>query len=135
MKKLILSWLIASMVILLLSVSGLYLTIWLFPGLAAQYFDPAFDTQSSRIMLYFIHPFVVSLALAWFWTRCKSILRGSFLTRGIEFGLIYTLVAIFPVMWLIYSAIHVSLPMVATWFLSGLLQGVVCGLLFEKINP
>jgi len=27
------------------------------------------------------------------------------------------------------------LPMVATWFLFGLLQGVTAGLVFEKLNP
>jgi hypothetical protein len=36
---------------------------------------------------------------------------------------------------LIYSAMSVSFPMVATWWLFGLLQGVVAGLVFEKLNP
>lgn len=135
MKKILVSALVAGIILLILSILGLYITIWLFPGLATQYFDPAFATQSSRVMIYFIHPFIISLALAWFWVRFKSALTGSFLTRGIEFGLIYALVAIFPMMWLIYSAMSVSLEMVATWMILGLLQGVISGLIFEKINP
>jgi len=135
MKKIILTGLAAGVVLLILSILGLYLTIWLFPNLALQYFDPAFNTQSDRLMIYYIHPFIISLALSWFWSRTKGILTGSFLTRGIEFGVIYTMVAIFPMMWLIYSAMSISLSMVATWLILGSLQGIVAGLIFEKMNP
>ncbi len=135
MKKIILSGLTAGIVLLILSILGLYATIWFFPQLATQYYDPTFDTQSARYMLYYAHPFVIALALAWFWARFKSVLTGSFLTRGIEFGIIYTLIAILPVMWLIYSALNVSLQMVGTWLVFGLLQGVISGLVFEKMNP
>jgi hypothetical protein len=135
MKKIILSGLLAGMVLLILSIGGLYATIWFFPGVAVQYYDPAFDTQAGRYMIYFAHPFVIALALAWFWDRFKGVLTGGFLTKGIEFGLVYALIAIFPVMWLIYSAMSVSLAMVATWWVFGLLQGLFAGLVFEKLNP
>lgn len=134
-KKIILSGLVAGVVLLILSIVCLYGTIWLFPSLASQYYDPAFDAQSSRYMIYYAHPFVIGIALSWFWNRFKGALTGSFLMRGIEFGFVYAMIAIFPVMWLIYSAISVSLLMVATWFLFGLLQGVIAGLVFEKLNP
>jgi hypothetical protein len=135
MKKIILPGLVAGVVLLALSILALYATIWLFPKLAIQYYGPAFDTQSDRYMIYFTHPIIISLALSWFWERFKMVLTGSFLKRGIEFGLIYVLVAILPVMWLIYSAINVSLTMVGTWLVFGLLQGLVAGLVFEKMNP
>ena len=135
MKKIFIAGIAAGVVLLLMSVAGLYATIWFFPGLAVQYFDPAFDTQSGRVMMYYIHPFVIAMALSWFWSRFKGVLTGSFLTRGIEFGLIYSLVATLPMMLLIYSAMSVSLTMIATWYLLGLLQGIIAGLIFEKINP
>ena len=134
MKKIILSGLLAGVVLLVLSVLGLYATIWLFPGVAAQYYDPAFDAQAGRYMIYYAHPFVVALALSWFWDRFKGVLTGGFLTKGIAFGLAYALIAIFPVMWLIYSAIDVSLLLVGSWLLFGLLQGIVAGLVCQKIN-
>lgn len=134
-QKLIISGLVAGVALLLLSIIGLYFTIWLLPNIAVQYFDPAFASQSSRDMIYYVHPFIISFALAWFWRRFKGVLTGSFITRGIEFGLIYVLIAIFPMMWLIYSAMSISIEMVATWFVLGLLQGIVAGLIFEKINP
>jgi hypothetical protein len=135
MKKIITSGLIAGVVLLILSVLALYAMIWFLPTLAAQYYDPAFDSQSGRYMLYYAHPFVIGLALAWFWDRFKTVLKGSNLTRGIEFGLVYALIAIFPVLWLNYSALSVSLAMVGTWLVFGLLQGIVAGFVFEKLNP
>jgi hypothetical protein len=135
MKRILQAGLVAGIVLLIFSVLGLYMTIWFFPSLAMQYFDPAFSTESSKVLLYYIHPFVISLALSWFWSRFKSVLKGSFLTRGIEFGLIYAMVASFPMMWLIYSAMNVSLTMVATWFVLAMIQGVIAGLVFEKMNP
>jgi hypothetical protein len=133
-KKVILSGLLAGVILLLLSVVGLYGTVWLFPTLAVQYFDPAFDSQSERAILYFTHPFVAGLALSWFWDRCKSLFSGSFLGRAIEFGLLYWLVAVFPMMWLIYSAIDVSLALVGSCLVFGLLQGIAAGLVLEKLN-
>ena len=135
MKKIVLSGLLAGVVLLILSVLGLYATIWFFPGIASQYFDPAFNSGDSRLPLYYIHPFIISMALSWFWDRFKGSLSGSFLTRGIEFGVIYTLIATLPMMILIYSAMNVSLTIVATWFLLALLQGTIAGLVFEKMNP
>jgi hypothetical protein len=135
MKKIIVVGLLTGVVLLILSILGLYLTIWFFPGLAAQYYDPAFDTGPDKYLLYYVHPFVIALALSWFWDRFKTLLTGSFLTRGIEFGVIYTLIAILPALWLTYSAISVSLAIVATWLVFGLFQGLIAGLVFEKMNP
>ncbi len=133
-KRIIYPGLLAGFALLLLSVAGLYGTIWLFPSLAVQYFDPTFDSQSDRAVLYFAHPFVASLALSWFWDRSKGLFKGSFLSKGIEFGFLYWLVAILPMMWLIYSAIDVTLLLVGSWLLFGLIQGIVAGLLFQKMN-
>jgi hypothetical protein len=133
-KKVVLSGLVTGCVLLVLSMLGLYATIWLFPSMAVQYFDPTFDRQSERAFLYFIHPFVAGWALAWFWDRCKGLFKGSFLGRGVEFGLLYWLVAVLPMMWLIYSAIDVSLLLVGSWLLFGLVQGIVAGFVFQKMN-
>ena len=135
MKKVIFPGLVAGVVLLILSILGLYLNMWIFPDLAMQYFQPAFNEQSSRIMLYFIHPFIIAMALSWFWSKIKGILKGSFLTRGIEFGIIYALVATFPAMWLVFSSITVSIQMVATWFVLGLIQAIIAGLVCEMMNP
>jgi hypothetical protein len=135
MKKIITSGIVAGCILLIISEIGLHLTLVLFPGIALEYFDPAFNAESSRTGLYYLHPFVISLALSWFWSRFKGVLTGGFLTRGVEFGLIYVLIATVPIMWLIYAAMNVSLAIVATWFVLALVQGVIAGLVFEKMNP
>lgn len=135
MKKVITSGIVAACVLIAFSVAVLFLTIWVFPNLAMQYFNPAFTTQMSRYALYYIHPLILSLALAWFWDHVKTVFTGSFIMRGIEFGLAYALVATFPNMWLIYSSVNVTLPLIATWFVYGLAQAVIAGFIFEKMNP
>ncbi|MBC7382546.1 MAG: hypothetical protein H7296_06055 [Bacteroidia bacterium] len=135
MKKIVASGIVSGFILLILSISGLYLTLWLFPALAVQYFDPAFNVPAGRIMFYYLHPFIVGMALSFLWSRFKSVLTGGFITRGIEFGLIYTFVAAFPMMWLIYSALNVSLAIVLTWLILATLQGLIAGLIFEKMNP
>jgi hypothetical protein len=135
MKKIIISGLVAGVALCLLSILGLYITLWFFPGIAAQYFDPAFDVPSGRFLFYYIHPFIISMALAWFWSRFKGVLTGSFISRGIEFGMIYILIATFPMMWLIYASMNVSFMMILTWSTLALVQGIIAGLVFEKMNP
>lgn len=135
MKKILISGLVAGIVLLIFSVAALYLTILLFPAMALQYYNPAFQSGNSRDILYYIHPFVLSLMLAWFWERFKGVLTGGFTMRGIEFGLIYSLVATLPAMWIIFSAMSVTFAMVLMWFVYGLLQSIIAGLICEKINP
>ncbi len=135
MKKVIVPGLVAGLVLVLVLAGGLYLAILLYPNVALQYFDPASDSEPGKLRFYYLHPFVLCLALSWFWDRFKGVLSGAFLTRGIEFALIYVAVAVFPMMWLIYSALHVSFIMAAIWFAFALLQALIAGLVFEKMNP
>ncbi|PBQ30605.1 hypothetical protein CNR22_02055 [Sphingobacteriaceae bacterium] len=135
MKKIISSGLAAGSILLVLSEIGLRLTVLLFPDLAVEYFDSAFSTEENSNILFYMHPFIISMALSWFWTRFKGVLTGSLLTRGVEFGVIYAMVATFPMMWLIYSTMNVSLAIVSTWFILAILQGIISGLVFERMNP
>ena len=135
MKKVVISGSIAGLVLVALSFVALYATILLLPGVALEYYDAAFRTNGTGTILYYLHPFILSLALAWFWERFKGVFTGSFMMRGIEFGLVYLLVATLPAMWIIYSAMSVTLIIVLTWFVYGFIQAVIAGLIFERLNP
>ncbi|MBP9883112.1 MAG: hypothetical protein KBF32_06905 [Chitinophagales bacterium] len=135
MKKILISGFVSAITLLILSILALYLTILLFPSIALEYYDPAFQSNSERDFLYYIHPVILGFALAWFWERFKGVLKGGFTMRGIEFGIIYSLVATLPSMWIIFSAMNVSLTIVFTWFLYGFVQALVAGLICEKMNP
>ncbi|HZX58531.1 MAG TPA: hypothetical protein VFE54_07385 [Mucilaginibacter sp.] len=135
MKRIFVSGIIAGFTLLIFCIIGLYLASWLFPEMAKRFYSPVLNANAGRIIIYSVHPMITGLALSWFWSRFKQSLTGSFISRGIEFGLIYALIAIVPVLWLVYSPLNASFTMVAGWFGFWVFQGLVAGLVFEKTNP
>lgn len=135
MKRIITSGLVASVVLFLLSYGGLYLAIQLFPQVFVEYNNPLFNSDGSRDVLFYSHAIIISFALAVFWERFKGVSNRHFIIRGMEFGLLYALVALLPVMWITFSSLDITFVMVATWFLYGLFQALIAGVIFAKINP
>jgi len=135
MKKVILPGVIAGFVLLGLSYVALYLLVNLLPSLAEQYYNPVFSQEGDKTILYFLHPFVLSFALAWFWERFKGQFEGSWLLRGLELGVVYAIVASLPAMWITFSSLALSFQLVASWFAYSLVQAAVVGLIYAKMNP
>jgi hypothetical protein len=135
MTKIIKSALIAGIILFIVSYGGLYLSIQFMPFLFVKYINPMFTSDSGRDILFYSHAFVVSLALSWFWDRFKVLFKGHFVVRGLEFGFVYGIVALVPVMWITFSSLDVTLIMVLSWFFYGLCQAVVAGVVFAKVNP
>lgn len=135
MKRFLIKGFLAGAALLALSYVALNLVVAFFPQLAEQYYDPIFSFEGEKAILYFIHPFVLSFALAWFWMRFKSLFHGSFWWRGIEMGLVYGLIATLPSMWITFSSLAVSFGLVFTWLLYGVFQAIVVGIIFAKISP
>lgn len=135
MKKAITVSLIAGVILLLLSLGMIYLSAFALPKLAEEYFSPTFRMSGSTDWMFYVHPFVLSFALKWFWERYKGLFSGPVLLRAIEVALVYGIVAMIPVLWLTFSAIDVSLPMVTTWLVYGFIQAFVAGIVFAKLNP
>ncbi|MNJ98990.1 hypothetical protein D3C87_167610 [compost metagenome] len=135
MKKIIFSGLIVGTILFILSYGSLYLGIRFFPGLFLDYNNPLFNSDGNRDVLFYLHAFVFSFALSWFWDRFKGLFNGAFMLRGLEFGSVYALVALLPVMWITFSAMDVTALMVLSWFLYGFAQAIIAGILFAKLNP
>ncbi len=135
MKKILLSGFASGLLLLALSYGVLFVTIRLFPGLVEEYYNPIFWPGGDRALLFFAHPFILGLCLAWFWERSKNQYEGKWWMRGAEMGLVYGVVATLPSMWITFSAISVSLFMVLSWLLYGVLQAIVAGLVFARLNP
>lgn len=70
-----------------------------------------------------------------FLRQIKVLFKGNFVVRGLEFGLVYSVVALVPVMWITFSSLDITFIMVLSWFFYGLCQAVVAGLVFAKVNP
>lgn len=136
MKKIIITGLSVAIALSVLSFVVLRIALVLFPAVCEEYYNPAlFQTGDGRTVLYFLHPFVLAFALLWFWERFKSIIKGAFWLRGLEFGLVYGTVATLPSMWITFSALNVSAQMVFTWVVYSVVQAVIAGLIFARLNP
>lgn len=129
------SAIIAGIAIFAVSYGGLYAGLYLIPDFFSGYISPVFNSDDTRNVFFYMHPFVLSFALAFLWSRFKQLLTGNNLVRGLEFGVLYALIALVPVMWITYSAVDVSLSMVFTWLLYGTVQSCVAGLIFAKLAP
>lgn len=135
MKKILLPAIVIGIILLILSYVLLLTLVNFLPTLAAEYFSDIFRRLDNRSVLYFLHPFVLSFALAWFWNRFKVQFTGGMVRRGLEFGLVYALVATLPSMWITFSAINISFQMVLSWLLYGLLQALAAGVVLARMNP
>jgi hypothetical protein len=94
-----------------------------------------FISDRSRDLFFYTHALVISFALAFFWDRFKSVFKGHILVRGLEFGAVYSLTGLLPILWMTYSQIDVSSSMVLSWFGFGFFQSSVAGIIFAKMNP
>lgn len=135
MKKIMVPGIVAGIILLVVSVLMIKVAIMMFPQTFEEYYNDTFNSNGERDIFFYIHPFVLTIALAWFWHRFKGMFKGNFLFRGLELGVVFAVVAILPVMWITYSAISVSFIVVGTWFLYGLMQACVAGMVFAKLNP
>ncbi len=135
MKKILQCGAIAGIVLSIISYGGLFLAIQFFPQFFVEYNNPLFNSDGSRDALFYAHAFVISFALSLIWERFKSLFKGNMLVRGLEFGVVYGLTALVPVMWISFSAMDITVTMVGSWLLYGLIQSTVAGVLFAKINP
>jgi len=135
MKKILISGLIAGCILFVISYGGLFLAIRFFPGLFIEYNGPLFNSDGGRDILFYLHAFIISFALSMFWDRFKGLFKGASIIRGLEFGMVYSIIALLPVMWISYSALDITLPIVISWFVYGLVQAIIAGIVFAKINP
>ena len=135
MKRILLSGFAAGAILLGLSYFILFFTIRFMPGMVEEYYNPVFWPGNERALLFFLHPFVISFALAWFWNRFKNHFPGTRVARGARFAVVYVLIATLPSMWITFSAIAVSLSMVLAWAAYGFLQVLVAGWAFAFLNP
>ncbi|MFN0013796.1 MAG: hypothetical protein ACKVU2_04540 [Saprospiraceae bacterium] len=135
MQKFFIKGFVAGVILLALSYVSLLILVRFLPDMAEEYYNPVFDMEGNKVLLYFLHPFILSFALAWFWRRFKTLFHGPFWWRGIELGLVYGLIATLPSMWITFSAFTVPLSLVLTWLLYGVFQAIIVGMVYAKISP
>ena len=131
------SGLAAGLVLSILSYGGLFLDVnsKLLNAFFTGYLSNVFISDGSRDVFFYSHALIVSIALSWFWERSKKVFHGHFILRGIEFGFVYTIAGLLPILWMTYSQIDVSELMVLSWLGFGFFQSSMAGIVFAKMNP
>jgi hypothetical protein len=137
MKKVVLPGLVAGAVMLVIGLVVGYLCMLLFPQLKTAYENTSlFRSWEDPIMyLYFAYPFVTGLILAWVWNKVKKLFTGkAWAKRGGSFGLVYWVVVTIPGMLISYASFPLTLLMIATWTVSGLLEALCAGPILAAMN-
>ncbi len=137
LKKVLISGLLAGLVMAVVGMLASRIFGVLFPQLNLEYENAfLFRPWSDPLMLlYFLCPFVLSMALAWIWDKTKVIVAGAgWAEKGVKFALAYWLVSLSGML-ISYSSFPISFFMVLSWTIVGLLQAICAGLVYAKINP
>lgn len=131
MSRSLISILMAGVLVLATSMLMMYAAAFALPSLSEEYYSTVFRSSNFETQwLFYIHPFVLSAALLWFWHHLKDQLSEGRLAKAVEFGARYGVVAMFPVLLLTFSAIDISFLMVMTWLFYGIVQAMVAGLVY-----
>ena len=131
------SGLVAGIALSIISYGGLFIAvnIPLFTPFFVEYLSGVFVSDQSRDLFFYSHVMIISFALSFFWDRFKALFHGHLIIRGIEFGLVYALTGLLPILWMTHSQIDVSATMVLSWLFFGLFQSSIAGIIFAKMNP
>jgi len=136
MKKVLIPGLVTGLVILIVGMVVGQLINLAIPGLMAEYQNPnLFRPWEDPLMsIYFAHPFILGLALAWVWNKVKGLVSGKPLARATHFALGYWIVATIPGMVISYASFPLSLTIILSWTITCLLQAIAAGLVLGKMN-
>lgn len=135
MKKMILIGLLGGVIILATGVLTGQIYQALSPSIKTEFENTnLFRSWNDPIMsLYFIHPFLMSLMLAWVWTKVKGVISADTdLKKGLQFGFIVWMTATLPGMLISYASFPISLLMITNWTVSALVELICIGILFSK---
>lgn len=123
--------------VVMLAVGLLLMPVWsaVFPNIQGEYASGLFRPWNDPLMtLYFAHPFVLGLAMAYLFEYMKPALKiKGWMAKGFKYGFLVWLVAGLPGMWITYASFNVSLPLVLSWTASGFLELVLAGASIAKL--
>ncbi len=136
MKKIVLPGLLAGTFMLVAGMINGQLFNQLFPSLASEYLNTSLfrDMKDPLMALYFLHPFVLGLILAWVWNIVKPAISGkTTVMHGLRFGFIYAMLGI-PGMLISYGSFQLSFLMILSWTIGIFIQGLGAGIVVASVN-
>lgn len=136
MKKIIFPGLLAGLAMLLVSMASMPFWNAVFPTLQKEYMNPSvFRPWSDPLMsVMFLHPVVLGFILAWIWDNVHGAIKAKGYQKGLWFGFAFWMASSVPGMLISYSSFIISFAMIISWTLTGLVQVLCAGLIFNKLN-
>lgn len=135
MKKIILFGLLGGLIVLILGTLCSQLFHFIFPSLKSEFENTAlFRPWTDPLMsLYFLHPFLLGIILAWVWNKVKPVIVvDDNLLKGVYFGLSAWVVLTLPGMLISYASFPISFLMIFSWTFNSLVELLCLGILFSK---
>jgi len=137
MKRAIVQSLLVGLVLLVAMVAIGMMMNAAMPSLASEYTKTAiFRPWSDPLMsLYYLHPFILGLVFVYVWHTIKSSFgHMSFWQKVGKFTILTSLISTLPGMLMTYSSFRVSLGLVASWTLSGIVSAFIASYLTVKLD-
>jgi hypothetical protein len=125
---------LGGLAIFILSFGFLYVCLKLFPQFFETYLDPMFNAGGERDVFFYLHPFILAGGLAILWYRFRRYLTGNVVLQGCEFGIMYGIIALIPILWISYGALNITLFTVVSWLIYGTTQACIAGIVFAWLN-
>lgn len=133
-KEITINTLLSGIIIFLASYAILFLGIRLFPDYFVNYISPVFNSEGERDAIFYAHPFVLAHSLSLLWNRFQKYFTGNVIKTGLEFGILYSVVALVPILWLTYAAMDVDFLMVFSWLMYGFVQSSLGGITLSLVR-
>lgn len=104
------------------------------PSLAQEYQSGLFRPWSDPLMMaFFLSPFILGFALAYFWTAFGKNIEGKTASeKTLNFAKFYFVIATIPGMFISLTSFKVSYLMIGSWTLLGFIEAYVAGWLLAK---
>jgi len=135
MKKILLPGIVIGIVTFIIGMLLTFLFGAIIPGLTDEYSSSCFRAiDDPLMMLFYLYPLILGIALAWFWDKAKSLYKGSSSQRALKLAWTYFIIATIPGMYISYTSFEVSFMMVLTWLIGGFINAFVAGLILTKMN-
>ena len=135
MKKIFWTGLTAGVAMMIINMALNPIFNVIFPWLKEAYMNPVFRPWEDPIMmLFFIYPIVLGFGLSFVWDKTKKLFTKSSCQNGINFGLIYFCVSGIQTFFINYSSFNLPFVMILTWTIMMLVNGLVAGCVFAKLN-
>lgn len=132
--KIVITGLVAGVVALIAGIVVSMISQSVFPTIVSEYTTDLYRPFTNPLMFYiFLHPFVMSLLLAWAYPRVLVATKRETLRRGASYGLFVFGIMAIPGMVMTYSTFQMSLLMLLSWTATAFAQLIIGGMVIAKM--